>query len=82
MTTETLDLPPKQKALYDALRGQGDVPIRTLYLAVFPDGGTAPDGQEQMWLGPYISKLNRRIGKHGQAVRPGRLKGSYALVVK
>lgn len=77
-----LEFPPKQQALYDALRGKGDVPISELYAAVFPQGGTAPAGKEQQWLGPYITKLNRRLARRGLAVKPGNTKGSYALVVQ
>lgn len=81
MSTLTPSLPPKLAVLYDALNGRGEVPIPTLYAAVF-NPGTAGDGRrdQQQWLGPYITKLNRRIKAQRLAVKPGQRKGTYALV--
>lgn len=74
-----IDLPAQQKTLFDALEGKGDVAIETLYTAL----GLPPTPErtrQQQSLGPYITRLNRRIARHRKAVKPGALKGTYALV--
>lgn len=76
---KTLELPPKLRQLYDFLDDKGDVDIHEVYASVFGDADK-PLRETQQYLGPYITKLNRRLREHGQAVRPGRLKGTYCLV--
>lgn len=74
-----MTLPAQQQTLYDALAGKGDVPIETLYASL----GLAPLSErvrQQQALGPYIVRLNRRLAKQRKAVKPGALKGTYALV--
>lgn len=66
-------LPERPQQLYDALIGRGDVAIADLCKAI----GQAPD---QNRLGPYITRLNRRIASQGLRVKPGTLKGSYRMV--
>jgi hypothetical protein len=72
------DLPRQQQTLHDLLLGRGDVPIATLYGALFSE--PRPAAQQQMWLGPYITRLNRRLAKAKLRVEPGALKGTYRLV--
>ena len=73
-----LQLPERQRKLYDALAGRGDVPITDLCKAIEANlENTAP----QQWLGPYITRLNRRLSKRGLVVKPGALKGTYRLIV-
>lgn len=71
-------LPVREKALYDALAHGQDVKIEVLFAAA----GGPPDlpYNKQMWLGPYITKLNRRIKNHKLKVQPGVARGAYRLV--
>lgn len=79
MATKPLVLPPKLAQLHNILTGEGEMSIEDIYRAFLnPDG--KPLREAQQYLGPYISKLNRRLREHNQAVKPGRLKGTYALV--
>ena len=76
---KTLDLPPKLEALYGFLRGKGDVAILDIYTSLVDPREGKPLREAQQYLGPYITKLNRRLREHKQIVRPGRLKGTYCL---
>ena len=79
--TKPLELPPKLRGLYDFMRAHDgeDVTIPAIYGAVV--AGDALDLRTaQQKLGPYITRLNRRLREHRKAVKPGRLKGTYALV--
>lgn len=71
-------LPAQQRTIFEALEGKGDVMVETLYLAL---GLPAIEGRarQQQALGPYITRLNRRIAKHRKAVKAGALRGSYTL---
>lgn len=77
-------LPRQTAALYAALEGKGEVPIVDLFDAIFSDepevGPRGGNRHAQQWLGPYITRLNRRLKTAGLAVKPGRRKGTYALV--
>lgn len=74
----TIALPRRCQQLYDALSGRGDVPFATLCEAI--DANLGPTASQQ-WLGPYVTRLNRRLVKHGLAVKPGVVKGTYRLIV-
>lgn len=78
MSTKTLELPPKLKELHDFLKGKGDVAILEIYRNVVSPR-ELPQREAQQYLGPYITKLNRRLREHRQVVRPGRIKGTYVL---
>lgn len=70
--------PVAQRNLFDALWMKGDVPIPVLIKAV--DRATGDDlRHQQQVLGPYITRLNRRLKKARLAVRPGRMKGTYCV---
>ena len=74
---EVIDnLPPKMNVLYCALFGRGDVSISSLAEEL----GLGVDRHPQQALGPYITRLNRRLAKHRMKVEPGRLKKTYRLV--
>ncbi len=73
-----LELPPKLRKLHDFMQGKGDVDILEIYRDVV-SGDVPPLRDAQQQLGPYITRLNRRLREHRQAVRPGRIKGTYAL---
>lgn len=79
MSTE-LTLPRREQDLYDLLAGKGDVSIPDLYEAM---GGPVDRDPSyyQMWLGYYITRLNRRIKNMKMKVRPGEARGTYTLVV-
>lgn len=83
MTDIASTLPPKLALLYGAMPKDQDVMIPALFDTLMGEFGAETRnircGQQQ-YLGPYLTKLNRRIAKHGQAVKPGRLRGSYRLV--
>lgn len=74
-----LELPPKLAELHRFLEGKGDVAILDIYTSVI-DPRDKPLREAQQYLGPYITKLNRRLRSHGQRVQPGRIKGTYTLV--
>ncbi len=76
---KTLELPPKLKQLYELLNGEGEVEILDIFNALVGADEDKPQRQAQQYLGPYITKLNRRLREHGAVVRPGRLKGTYSL---
>ena len=78
MIAKPLELPPKLKELHDFLKGKGDVAILDIYRNVV-SAEELPQRAAQQYLGPYITKLNRRLREHKQAVRPGRIKGTYVL---
>lgn len=64
-------LPPRLGRLYALFPKSGaDVPIDTLYVAIFPDEGAAPRDAQQR-LGSYVTRLNRRLAKDKQRVAPG-----------
>lgn len=70
--------PVSQRNLFAALWMQGDVPIPVLVKAV--ERTTVDDlRHQQQVLGPYITRLNRRLKKARLAVRPGRMKGTYCV---
>lgn len=72
-----MNLPAQTQKLYDALLGRGDVPIDTLYAAL---SGSGREDLKQQWLGPYVTRLNRRLVGHKMRVEPGATKGTYRLV--
>lgn len=76
-----MNLPRRQKQLYDLLLGRGDVLIDDLMTGVW---GTAQFQRttqtQQRYLGPYITALNRNLCEHGLKVEPGALKNTYRLV--
>jgi hypothetical protein len=74
-------LPAQQRTLYEALKGKGDVAIGDLFCALLPGAEEQERTRQQQMLGPYITRLNRRLSKHRQAVKPGDLKGTYRLVI-
>lgn len=78
MATKPLELPPKLRQLHDFLAGKADTDIMDIYMNVI-DPDPVPLRQAQQYLGPYITKLNRRLREHKQTVKPGRLKGTYVL---
>lgn len=76
---KTLELPPKLNALYAFLDGKGDVDILDIYTTLIDPRDGKPLREAQQYLGPYITKLNRRLREHRKIVRPGRIKGTYTL---
>ena len=79
--TKPLELPPRLRGLYDFMHEQDgeDVDIFDIYCSVISEN-TPALREAQQQLGPYITRLNRRLREHRRAVKPGRLKGTYALV--
>lgn len=73
------DLPPRLKQLYALLPRDKDVPILDIYRAMFPHGTPAELRYAQQYMGTHITKLNRRLRRHKEVVKPGRLKGTYRL---
>lgn len=71
-------LPAKLALLYAALPLETDVAIVTLHNTLFPQHADRDPTFMQNCLGPYITKLNRRLD--GQAVKPGLLRKTYRLV--
>lgn len=75
-----LQLPRREQDLYDLLAGKGDVAIIALYIAM---GGPefADPTYPQKWLGPYITRLNRRVKNLRMKVKPGVARETYQLVI-
>lgn len=74
----SVELPKRLQQLYDALSGHGDVAFGVLVGALEASADrTCGDPQ---WLSPYVTRLNRRLAKQRQAVKPGRLKGTLRLI--
>lgn len=71
-----INLPPKMDVLYRTLFGQGDVAWETLADTL----GLGQERHPQQALGPYVTRLNRRLAKHRMKVEPGRMKRTYRLV--
>lgn len=78
------DLPASLQRLYDAFLLVGppsDTPaltIEAMHNAVY--GATEGERRDmQQRVGPYVTKLNRRIRGHKLIVKPGDLKGTYVL---
>lgn len=77
-----MNLPRRQKELYDRLFGRGDVLIVDLYEFM---RDPRPDCSEsiqdmQRYITPYIAMLNKNLADHGMKVEPGALKNTYRLV--
>lgn len=80
-----IDLPESLKRLYDAFLMVGaatEAPaltIEAMHRAVYGSlEGERRDMQQR--IGPYVTKLNRRIRSHKLAVKPGDMKGTYVLL--
>lgn len=75
-------LPVREARLYRKLHEPivgADVPVAVLYTYVFDtDEQTDPTYMQQR-LGPYITRLNRRIKAAGWRVCPGEIKRTYRL---
>jgi hypothetical protein len=74
------ELPAQQAVIYQTLFGRADVAIETLHDTLYPDLKDRTRTQKQQVLGPFITRLNRRLVKHRLAVKPGALKGTYTLL--
>ena len=78
-----LELPAKLQKLYDFMQGKGDTPILDIYRHLNdrePERAQLSEHRyAQQALGTHITRLNRRLREHKQAVRPGRIKGTYVL---
>lgn len=77
-----MNLPRRQKQLYDLLLGRGDVLISQLYehMTYQQDVSERTVADMQRRLSPYISLLNRSLAGEGLKVEPGALKNTYRLV--
>lgn len=79
-----LELPAKLQKLYDFMQGKGDTPILDIYRHLNdrePERAQLSEYRyAQQALGTHITRLNRRLREHKQAVRPGRIKGTYVLL--
>lgn len=74
-----IELPAKLKALYELFaRLDTDVSIEEIYSEMF-GAAKKERWEKQQQLGPYITKLNRRIAGNKLKVRPGDAKGTYRL---
>jgi hypothetical protein len=77
-----MNLPRRQKQLYDLLLGRGDVSIADIFLALTERFATLGETTQSMQrrVTPYISALNKNLVDHGLKVEPGALKNTYRLV--
>lgn len=72
----------RQRALFTALKSNGDVAIDDLFKAAGGPQDRYPMHRgRQQYLGKYLNVLNRRLAAHGLAVRPGERKRTYRLTV-
>lgn len=80
MLSELLELPTKMKQLLDVMEPAGqDVTVVKMFEAVKGEKATAEYRHLQQHMGPYITRLNRRLAQYRYRVEPGRLKGTYRL---
>lgn len=80
MQSETIELPEKMAKLYYLFDFDIETSIDALYDVMFPiDKEAKPRYLKQQYLGPLITRLNRRIGLQKQKVVPGKTKGTYVL---
>ena len=78
MSDIALSLPRKQGQIYHMLEAGEDVHVLNLYQRVI---GKETNDQRfaQQVLGPYFTRLNRRLREKKLHVAPGSLKGTYRL---
>lgn len=76
-----VSLPTKQKAIFDALKGAGDVSVDVLYEAIAGPDRHVEHRARQQWIGSYLTRINRRLRSHGLRVKPGERKRTYRLSV-
>ena len=74
-------LPEKQRAIFDALKGAGDVSVDILYEAISGPERYVEHRDRQQWIGSYLTRINRRLRAHGLRVKPGERKRTYRLSV-
>lgn len=77
-----ITLPPALEKVFRAFSLDTDVPFIQVYRIVCPED-TTPDKKlknVQQRIGPYISRINRRIGSHKMAIVPGVARRTYRLV--
>lgn len=78
MSNKKIELPAALQLLFDALKTGKDTPIATIHATLF--GSTLEDPRSmQQRVGPYVTRLNRRIRGAKKIVKPGALKGTYVL---
>lgn len=78
-----MNLPESLSRLFArlAVSAGEDVAISDLLQATVGRDPTADEARlQQQLLGPYITRLNRRLHQAGLAVKPGRMKRTYRLV--
>lgn len=79
-----IELPRRQRELFNLLLGKGDVLISQMYEHMFYQNKGAtedrPVADLQRRLSPYISLLNKSLVAHNMKVEPGALKNTYRLV--
>ena len=78
----------KQRRLYDLLASYKDADVFIVYAHSYVYGGPSKDtggtndefrrGQQR--IGSIVAKINGRIAKAGEKIRPGDLKRTYRLV--
>ena len=75
-----LRLSVSEDAIYRLLRRSGDVPISRLYRAVRLGGGASTIVREQQaYLGPFITRLNKKLATQRRRVVPGVARRTYRL---
>jgi hypothetical protein len=75
-----LDLPPRLDAVYQTLASGMDTPWANIHTAIYGSPKAADPKLTQQYVSVYITRLNRRLAKHGQKIVPGELKRTYRLV--
>lgn len=78
---DEVTLPAKQQAIFDALKGAGDVAVDALYEAIQGPERYVEYKDRQQWIGSYLTRINRRLRNHGLQVKPGERKRTYRLSV-
>lgn len=78
---DEVTLPAKQQAIFDALKGAGDVSIDVLFKAIGGPADYEDPKRKQQWCGSYLTRINRRLRNHGLQVKPGERKRTYRLSV-
>lgn len=80
---DAMGLSPCEAIIYGLLNGQGEVPVRKLYIGYYarqPEGaGHGTTRRQQQALAWVIAAANKRLRVHDKQIRPGETVGTYRI---
>jgi hypothetical protein len=75
-----MNLSDTQKRIFSTLSASRDVPISIIFRAAlrrWPNGSTQKEQQQA--IGPYLTRLRRKIEPYNWTIKPGVRRGTYRL---